>query len=295
MLFYKKHLVLYLLIASCFLPAAIFAGELATSSSITSLESQQKQNKLTDAPVQLNRDYFTGYLTDSGNILTSPARWSASDWLTATVIAGITAGLYDNDAKIQKWVLDHKTTTISDIGDKVTLVGHGGLTPVILGSMYLYGNVANDATMQKTVLLSVESFVVTGVFVQTLKFSTHRHRPFTNDPPHTWDGASLKTDGSNHSFPSGHASSAFAVATVIAEEYDNAFIPPVAYTVAAITAFNRVSRNAHWSSDVFAGSAIGYFTGKAIVAAHRNTKESTVSLAPLILEGGSGLIVTYRF
>jgi len=295
MLLFKKYLALCFLIAGCFLSTSTFADELASSSSVTSREPRQNQNTLTSAPVQLNWDYFTGYVTDFSTIVTSPARWNASDWITATIITGITAGLYENDAKIQKWVLDHKTTTTGSIGDKVTLVGHGGLTPVVLGSMYLYGHVAHDAKIQKTVLLSVESFAVTGVFVQTLKSSLHRHRPYTNDGARTWDGASLKTDGSNLSFPSGHASLAFAVSTVIAEEYDNAFIPPVAYTIATITALNRVQRNAHWASDVFAASAIGYFTGKAIVAAHRNSKESTVSLAPLILEGGSGIVLTYQF
>jgi membrane-associated phospholipid phosphatase len=149
--------------------------------------------------------------------------------------------------------------------------------------------------MRKTALLSVESFVLTGIFTQVLKYSTHRHRPDTGDPPHTWDGPSLDRSGSTMSFPSGHASSSFAIATVIASEYDNYLVPPLAYSVAAITALNRVSHNAHWSSDVFVGSAIGYFTGKAVVASHRNGKETRLSLAPLMIDGNLGSVMTYRF
>lgn len=43
--------------------------------------------------------------------------------------------------------------------------------------MYLYGHIADDSKMRKTVLLTVESVVLTGVFVQTLKYATQRHRP----------------------------------------------------------------------------------------------------------------------
>lgn len=293
--FFKKRLSLCFLIIGCFIASSTCAGELASSSTVTQKGAGQTQSRLTGAHVQLNADYFTGYGTDFSAIVTSPARWNASDWITATVITGITAGLYENDAKIQKWVLAHRTATTGTIGDKVTLVGHGALTPVVLGGMYLYGRAADDAKIQKTVLLSVESFVITGVFVQTLKYTAHRHRPDTNDPAHTLDGASLKRSSSTMSFPSGHASSAFAVATVIAGEYDNAVIPPIAYTIAAITSLNRVSHNAHWSSDAFVGSAIGYFTGKAIVAAHRNTRENTFSLAPLLLESGAGIVLTCQF
>jgi hypothetical protein len=201
--------------------------------------------------VEFNRDYFKGYVTDFNSILASPARWDASDWITATVITGAAVGLYDNDAKIQTWVQDHKTTTANNIGDDVTGLGHGKYTPALLGGMYLYGHVAGDGKARKTALLSVESFVLTGIF-------------------------------------------AFAVATVIASEYDNAVVPPLAYGVATITALNRVMHNAHWSSDTFVGAAIGYFTGKAIVASHRG-RDNRLSLAPMMEESNIGVILTYTF
>jgi membrane-associated phospholipid phosphatase len=248
-----------------------------------------------DASVELNKAYFKGYVTDLKSIVTSPARWDTTDWITATVVTGVAVGLYDNDAKIQKWVLDHKTGTTDNVGKDATSLGFGKFTPVLIGGMYVYGHFADDGKMRKTALLSAESFVLTGVFVQALKVSTGRHRPYTGDPPHTWEGHELNGSGSTMSFPSGHASSAFAIATVIASEYDNYVVPPLAYGVAAITALNRLSHNAHWSSDTFVGSAIGYFTGKAVVASHRNRKEARLSFAPMINDGDLGVIETYRF
>jgi len=293
--FFAKYRICCVLIAALLFPAFASADELTSTTTVTQQQGQSKQRTLNEKNVEFNKDYFKGYVTDFKNVVTAPARWDSSDWITAGIITGIAVGLYENDAKIQKWVLDHKTTTTNNIGDDVTDFGHGKFTPVILGGMYLYGHVADDGKIRKTVLLSAESFVLTGVLVQTIKYATHRHRPNTDDPPHTFDGPSLSGTSSNSSFPSGHASSAFAVATVIASEYDNSFVPPLAYSIAVITALNRVSHNAHWSSDAFVGSAIGYFTGKAIVAFHRNGKESDLSLAPLISDGELGMVLTYRF
>lgn len=276
-------------------PAFASADGLTSSLTMTTPPVREKQDASNEAPVEFNTDYVKGYGRDFKRMVTSPARWDTSDWITATLVAGAAIGLYENDAKIQKWVLEHKTTTTNNIGDEITDFGHGKFTPVILGGMYLYGYAADDGKMRRTVLLSVESFVLTGVFVQTIKYTTHRHRPNTGDPPHTFDGPSLRGESSNSSCPSGHASSAFAVATVIASEYDNMLVPTVAYGIAAITALNRVSHNAHWSSDAFLGAAIGYFTGKTIVASHRNVKKDDFSLTPVAGDGLTGMILTFRF
>ncbi|MCK9418539.1 MAG: phosphatase PAP2 family protein [Nitrospirae bacterium] len=293
--FFLKTSILCFLIISFTFPGVASADEFGSSMTVTTPKVREEQAASNEAPVEFNKDYFKGYGTDFKSMVTSPARWDTADWITATLVTGAAVGLYENDSKIMKWVQDHKTTTTNNIGDVITDFGHGKFTPVILGGMYLYGHVADDGKMRKTVLLSVESFVLTGVFVQTIKYTTHRHRPYTGDPPHTFDGPSLHGTSSNSSLPSGHASSAFAVAAVIASEYDNIIVPPLAYGIAAITALNRVSHNAHWPSDAFLAAAIGYFTGKAIVASHRNVKKSDLSFTPIISDGGMGMTLTYRF
>ena len=277
------------------IPGASFADDSISSSTTTAQEPRPAGTVRTGTQVEFDRAYFSGYIADFKHILTSPARWDSSDWLTATLVSGAAIGLYDNDAKIQKWVLDHKTTTTNNIGDNVTYLGHGKFTPVVLGGMYLYGHLTDDGKMKSTVLLSVESFILTGAFTQTLKYAGHRHRPYAEDGSREWDGPKFGGNGSYMSFPSGHASSAFAVATVIASEYDNVVVPVLAYGVAAITAMNRVTHNAHWTSDVFVGSTIGYVTGKAVVASHQGVKENRLSLVPLVEGKDLGAVLVYKF
>jgi hypothetical protein len=86
------------------------------------------------------------------------------------------------------------------------------------------------------------------------------------------------------------------VATVIASEYDNTAVQALAYGVATISALNRFMHNAHWSSDTVVGAAIGYFTGKAIVASHRGNPDGVVKVSPLIMEDGApGIALVFGF
>jgi membrane-associated phospholipid phosphatase len=132
------------------------------------------------------------------------------------------------------------------------------------------------------------------VVVQTLKYATGRHRPYTGDGPRAWDGPGIHSDDAL-SFPGGHASTAFSIATVIASEYDNIIVPILAYGIATLTALNRVEHNAHWPSDIVVGSAIGFFTGKLVVASHQKSKENNLSLNPILIDGQVGMALTYRF
>jgi hypothetical protein len=267
---------------------AAFSSALAEENSIVPPASTQLPDLKTE-PVELNKEYFTGYLTDTKNILTSPARWDKSDWLKAGLVMGVAVGLYTQDDKIKTSVQEHKNTTKDNLSDDAKKLYRLSF-PALVG-LGVYGYVAPDAKAKTTFLLSTESFIITGVFVQTLKYTTGRHRPYTGDPHDTWSG--FTTKGEWHSFPSGDASTAFAIASVVASEYDNMFVPPIVYGISTLIALERVYTNAHWASDVFVASAIGYFTGKAVVASH--SKKSNLSFVPFIDGRNKGVLATYRY
>ncbi|HUI44553.1 MAG TPA: phosphatase PAP2 family protein [Nitrospirota bacterium] len=268
---------------------------LATTSSALAADNSPAPAATTQLPdsgttaVELNKDYFTGYLTDTLNILTSPARWSASDWLEAAAVTGVAVGLYTQDEQIKTWFQKHSSGTYGTISDDAKKIGTFSV-PVLVG-LGAYGYIAPDDKAKTTFLLSAESFLITGAFVEVLKYSTGRHRPFTGDPHDTWSG--YTTNGDYQSFPSGDAASAFSIASVVASEYDNMIVPPLVYAASALIDFERLHENAHWASDVFVGSAIGYFTGKAVVASH--TKQRNLSFAPYVDGKDKGVLMTYRF
>ena len=68
------------------------------------------------------------------------------------------------------------------------------------------------------------------------------------------------------SFPSGHTIAAFAVATVYADRYPNPrWHRWLAYGLAGLVGFSRVSLHAHYASDVFAGATLGYVIAHYVV------------------------------
>lgn len=84
-----------------------------------------------------------------------------------------------------------------------------------------------------------------------LKLAVNRQRP---------DGPSTR---SNSSFPSGHATGAFALAAVFSHRYPKITIP--AYLGAAAIGLSRIYLGRHYPSDVLAGALIGYSSARLII------------------------------
>jgi len=115
------------------------------------------------------------------------------------------------------------------------------------------------------------SFLLTAGVTFALKQSIHDRRP---------DGTDRK------SFPSGHTAYAFAGATMLHKEYRRVspWISVAGYSVAVITAADRIRRNRHEWDDVLVGAGIGilgteagYWLGDKITGEHSRYR---VSISP---------------
>jgi membrane-associated phospholipid phosphatase len=215
-------------------------------------------------------------------------------WLAAAFIAGGTIALYNNDGKIKDFMQENRNGFTDEVADVGNGLGTGAYSLPPLGIMYVYGNLAGDHRAMETAVLGIESFVLSGLVTTGIKYTTHRLRPNNASAFENFNGFSVS--GHDVSFPSGHATSAFAIATVVATEYsDSVFIPVMAYSLAALTPLSRLNDNVHWASDVFLGSAIGFCTAKIVFSLHKK-KEQRVQVTPALLYGRNvGLSVTYKF
>ena len=238
--------------------------------------------------------YWTGYLSDASGLLASPFHWDKSDWLKASAVAGVTILLYQNDQSIKSWAQNSRNAATDSLALSARAFGDVRYTLAPLTLFYAYGCWKDDLRVRRTAALSIESVCITGLFTEVLKFGGHRHRPNTGDSYDSWDGPGLSL--TNFSFPSGHSSSAFALATVIATEYgDYRLVPVVAYGIAGLTAWSRVNDNYHWASDVFFGSALGYFTAKGILNRHEEINVPVLTVFPEIKEGSLVVRAAYQF
>jgi len=108
-----------------------------------------------------------------------------------------------------------------------------------------------------------------------------------------------RPDNSNdHSFPSGHTSSAFVVAGVIDQEFrgKSPWISVGAYTIAGSTGVMRMLNNKHWLSDVFAGAGFGLLSVHTVYYVHeRFLKNKNITLFPSSAYGTQGLTLLATF
>ncbi len=265
---------------------------LARQKSYSSIHKKKKEGLSQRGRIKLDTKYFKGLFSDSGYALTSPWRWNNSDWATASLVAGVTGVFFMVDDEIKSEFQDNRSSTTNDMSDLFEPFGNGTYSFPALVGLYLYGRFGENEKMERTALLAAESFLVTGLFTTVIKVSIGRHRPSKRNNSSTYDGPNT----SNKSFPSGHTSTAFAIATVVANEYEEVpLVAPISYGIATLTGLSRINDNQHWASDVFFGAALGYFTAKTILRLHSNKKGRHFTIYPRAGFRSGGLVLSSRF
>ena len=119
--------------------------------------------------------------------------------------------------------------------------------------------VAKSIGNQKAALVGrdiVRSQLVSQTFVQAIKYTVRRERP----------------DGSNNkSFPSGHAASAFATATVLQRHYGWKIGVP-AYALGGYVSLARMAWNRHHATDVVMGAGFGIASARTVTMSMAKSK-----------------------
>lgn len=170
----------------------------------------------------------------------------------------------------------------SIFGKPSTILNQFGEMYVVDSSAALLWVIAEMAGSKKLALTGetlVEALFWTETTTLGLKLISHRTRP----------------DGEKYSFPSGHTSRAFAVATAL-ETMHGPLIGIPAFLLAGCAGFARIEKNKHFLSDVVFGAAWGSAIGWGVATFHKNNKpsEEKVTIIPSI-GSGPGLTVGYWF
>jgi hypothetical protein len=215
-------------------------------------------------------------LVDLRDVLGAPLAWKAPQWERFSLaVAGVgVAALLDGRVRDSE---QHDHNHLADqVAKDFEPLGSGGAW-VVLGTFYLEGVLGSDSKARSVGEDGlIASLIAGGIVTPALKYIAGRSRP--RDTTQTFD---FKTFGGGSSFPSGHTTEAFAVASVIATEYDAGWVKGVAYGSAALVGFARIHHQAHFLSDVTAGALIGTAVGRAVV--HRNAEERRrFQVAPLV-------------
>jgi hypothetical protein len=199
-------------------------------------------------------------------------------WKDAVLAAGFVGGTFavrPLDKHFAQRLQDSTTQTNRFLRDAATgfrLMGQP--IPQIVGvSMYAVGRLTHHRRIAQLGLHGTEAFLTANVITTGTKFLAGRARPRKAgvDNPHDYKFGRGFSGADYQSFPSGHATTAFAVASAVTAETSHWWprgvwvVGPVMYGGASMVGVSRMFNNAHWASDVVFGAAIGTFSGIKVV------------------------------
>jgi len=170
-------------------------------------------------------------------------------------------GAFDSQNTLASRLVQLNARPLFDFGN---FYGEGWVEAGASLGGWTWGAFSNDLKLQEFGRDASESLFLATVLVTGTKYTVNRERP----------------DGGGHSFPSGHAITAFCFAPVV-QKYGGWELGIPAYALATLTAFARVEGYHHYLSDVIAGAALGIIVGNAVVY---TPKDVTVSAGLGVIE-----------
>jgi undecaprenyl-diphosphatase len=122
-------------------------------------------------------------------------------------------------------------------------------------TLMVIGIANHDQNLKQVAFNTGIALVGNTVITMAMKSAIQRQRPFV-----TWaDKIMLQgnTSPTDYSFPSGHTSTAFSVATSVSLAYPKWYVIAPSFAFASATAYSRMYRGAHYPTDVLCGIIVG--------------------------------------
>ena len=229
-------------------------------------------------------------IDDVKHVVTSPARWEEAEWHQAgwaslTVIG--TALVIDRPLRDEM----RRHTGDNSFITQVERFGSQYAAGVV-GGFYLAGALADDENSLQVAQDGIAaSLIASGIVTPAIKLVAGRSRPRANAGVYNFKPFS----DANSSFPSGHTTEAFALASVIANHYDETWVTCTSYSIAGLVGLARTYHDAHFASDVLAGAMIGTWVGKSVVAHNTALHSGKVVLLPEVARGLIGIRIAGSF
>jgi len=230
------------------------------------------------------RSFLKDILKDQQAIFTSPAHIRKKDIRYLAPVGIALAALLATDHQNTVEVNEHP----SGVGTRFSYrVGQASDFPTAIGivaGLYGFGRLTHRDHMKETGKLTAEALINSTIVVEVLKIVARRERPSSGGiNPSELDQSRGRFEVGGASFPSGHSIEAWTIAGVLSEQYkDHPWVVYSSYGLAALVSVSRVTSRQHFSSDVLAGSAIGYLIGRYVARSHSAGPHPIPTIAPIV-------------
>lgn len=166
-------------------------------------------------------------------------------------------GLHQLDMPMIRFMRSVHQPWLEAGGDLLGRLGSGAVLVAFSAALLVAGRIGMQAAWFRAGLQGLLAHGVAALATQLLKHTIGRPRPRVTHEGEFQFEPSLVSGFD--SFPSGHASASFAVATVLTRHFPR--FGWVSYLGAALIACSRVWRGSHFPTDVVAGAIVGVLSG----------------------------------
>ena len=192
--------------------------------------------------------------------------------------AAAAASFLDDDVR------DSLQATTLDWGDTFETGAGPVWSTVFVAGMFTAGRLTHGARFRAMTYDMLDAAVVNFGYTELVKLAVGRKRPNGQD---------------EKSFPSGHTSNSFALATVAERHYGWKVGLP-AYLLAGLVGASRLEQDKHYLSDVVAGAALGFIAGRTVVRVNsrpveKGARRATLHVAPVVGRRLRGVQLTVVF
>jgi membrane-associated phospholipid phosphatase len=200
-----------------------------------------------------------------------PLTWRRKQWLTFISLGVLLVAAFTVDETVRGLMATWHGAVRDSIFDFGHWYGSGVPTLILFLGGYLAGLLFEQSRIRVSGLLIAESYLFSGILTTATKSVIGRWRPFTNHG--AWTFTPFVT-GPNDvlSFPSGHATVAFALSSILAGSIHSRVAQVLLYLLAIVTAVSRIYHDQHWFSDVCLSAVFGIAVGISLVH-HKPSQE----------------------
>lgn len=194
-----------------------------------------------------------------------PGHWSTPSaphvirWYEALAVAGGVSAAFLVDEPVQEYLQRHRSPTSDDIASVFRHVGQPEVWATTTLGLLGAGLIAQKPNLTRAGGRLATSLALSAAEFQIIKRISGRARPDSGLGAFHFDPFS-----GSESFPSGHVTAAFSLATSLADDIHRPWATVGLYAIATGTAFSRLNDDRHWLSDTFLGAALGTTTAKLV-------------------------------